>query len=415
MLHDGTMIPLDDHNGFGFVMKTGEKWQGTPRFDAFIKNADGTFTSITSLFTPASQENGYFVSSEKIGEASGFIHIVIYADNLEFNVGDGVFYDGNSLYTDGIFTLTYSVNYGEHDKKGDVNFMFGTALPANTSLRLFYRKEGVTIWSGGYGLTSAQSVIPVSSFASMGDNSALSDEYRNGASSEQFILVVTLPNNSNGFGITEAAAVTASVNAYEYTEIKTAFGNVAAQATDKPNRGRSRSRKAVYALSRGDTLGDQRRQLVYLLTHGRGGRKRGRSSSQRRLLYVESGKNCRRIYRRRAFDGSAKRSSALPTRFIIPLRKARLRLSAILRATPFRLSKPKTFNSLPNHSFCTLRNFNLFSRLKQNAKFFFARLQIIVRIGIIVAGKTHNRAAPAIYFYGERNGRKGKKTYFKSG
>lgn len=237
MLHDGTMIPLDDHNGFGFVMKTGEKWQGTPRFDAFIKNADGTFTSITSSFTPASQENGYFVSSEKIGEASGFIHIVIYADNLEFNVGDGVFYDGNSLYTDGIFTLTYSVNYGEHDKKGDVNFMFGTALPANTSLRLFYRKEGVTIWSGGYGLTSSQSVIPVSSFASMGDNSALSDEYRNGASSEQFILVVTLPNNSNGFGITEAAAVTASVNAYEYTEIKTAFGNVAAQATDKPNEG----------------------------------------------------------------------------------------------------------------------------------------------------------------------------------
>ena len=235
MLHDGTMIPLDDHNGFGFVMKTGEKWQGTPRFDAFIKNADGTFTSITSLFTPASQENGYFVSSEKIGEASGFIHIVIYADNLEFNVGDGVFYDGNSLYTDGIFTLTYSVNYGEHDEKGEVNFLFGTALPANTSLRLFYRKEGVTIWSGGYGLTSKQSVIPVSSFASMDDNSALSYEYRNGASSEQFILVVTLPNNSNGFGITEAASVTASVNAYEYTETKFAFGSVAAQATDKPH------------------------------------------------------------------------------------------------------------------------------------------------------------------------------------
>ncbi len=235
MLHDGTMIPLDDHNGFGFVMKTGEKWQGTPRFDAFIKNSDGTFTSITSSFTPASQENGYFVSSEKIGEASGFIHIVIYADNLEFNVGDGVFYDGSALYTDGIFTLTYSVNYGEHDEKGEVNFLFGTALPANTSLRLFYRKEGVTVWSGGYGLTSAQSKISVSSFASMGDNSALTDEYRNGAASEQFILVVTLPNNSNGFGITEATVVTASVNAYEYIETRTAFGSVATQATDKPS------------------------------------------------------------------------------------------------------------------------------------------------------------------------------------
>lgn len=37
------MIPVDSYVGFGFVMTTGKLWQGTPRFDAYIRNEDGTF------------------------------------------------------------------------------------------------------------------------------------------------------------------------------------------------------------------------------------------------------------------------------------------------------------------------------------------------------------------------------------
>lgn len=235
MLQNGSLVPLDDRNGFGFVMKPGQKWAGKPRFDAFTKNIDGTFTNITRLFVPASQENGYFVSAEKMADKSGFIYIVVYADNLEFNVGDGVFYDGNKLYTDGIFTLTYNVNYGKNDLKNDVKFLLSEALPAKTSLRLFYVREGATVWSGGYTLGSAKSEIAISSFASMKDNLPLSSEKRKGATSEKFILVVTLPNNSNHFaGITSATAVTASVGAYEYNAITVHNGDLAALATDKP-------------------------------------------------------------------------------------------------------------------------------------------------------------------------------------
>ena len=69
----------------------------------------------------------------------------------------------------------------------------------------------------------------------MKDNLPLSSETRKGATSEKFILVVTLPNNSNDFaGITSATAVTASVGAYEYNAITVPHGVLAALATDKP-------------------------------------------------------------------------------------------------------------------------------------------------------------------------------------
>ena len=67
-LYDGTIVPLDSYVGFGFVMTTGKLWQGTPRFDAYIRNEDGTFEKITALFAEASQENGYFVSSDVIAK-----------------------------------------------------------------------------------------------------------------------------------------------------------------------------------------------------------------------------------------------------------------------------------------------------------------------------------------------------------
>ena len=235
MLEGGEIIPLDANNGFGFVIGTTSKWVGKPRYKSFIKLKDGSYTEITSAFSAASQENGYFVSSETLnGYDSGYIHIKVYADDIEFAVGDDPRYDGSALYTDGIYTVTYSVNYGSNDTVSDFAFNFALSLPKNTSMRLFYQKDGVSAWAGSLVLSSASSSVPLSEFASMGDGSTLTLAARNSAISERFILVVTLPNNTNGFGIDSATKCTIKVQNYAYKSIISNYGSIVRVEGDKP-------------------------------------------------------------------------------------------------------------------------------------------------------------------------------------
>ena len=238
MLYDGELIPLDANNGFGFVTETADGWIGKPRFGAFIRQKDGTFIDITAEFSSASQENGYYVSSEVMEKyGSGYIFVKVYADELEFAVGDDAKYDGNALYTDGIFTLAYSVNYGSTDKPGNYTFRFSPlSLPKGTSLRLFYQKNGTALWAGNYVTATAKSEISVSDFGSMAeDGSSLSDELRKNALSEKFIVIITLPDNSNGFGITSATQITATVDAYDYAERTSCYGVYSPSVTDVPD------------------------------------------------------------------------------------------------------------------------------------------------------------------------------------
>lgn len=223
---NSNIVPLDANVGFGFVISPDGSWSGKPRYNAFIRKENGTYEDITPLFTAASLENGYFISFEEIEKrGSGYIYLKIYADDLEFAVGDDPKYDGSSLYTDGIFTVTYNVNYGSEDTVADFAFDFGTlALPAGTSMRLFYQKNGSPTWAGSRVLTTAESNISVKSFTSMADGSLFADAMRNAAVTEKFALVVTLPNNTNGFNITAATVCSVKVNNYAYKSVIKNYG-----------------------------------------------------------------------------------------------------------------------------------------------------------------------------------------------
>lgn len=223
---NSNIIPLDANVGFGFVISPDGSWSGKPRYNAFIRKENGTYEDITPLFTAASLENGYFISFEEIEKrGSGYIYLKIYADDLEFAVGDDPKYDGSSLYTDGIFTVTYNVNYGSDDKvKANAEFNFDRALPAGTSMRLFYRQNGVAAWAGSRVLATAENKISVGSFISMKDGTSFADVSRDSAVTEKFALVVTLPNNTNGFGITAATGCSVKVNNYAYKSVIKNYG-----------------------------------------------------------------------------------------------------------------------------------------------------------------------------------------------
>ena len=231
---NSNIVPLDANVGFGFVISAADGWSGKPRYNAFIRKEDGTYEDITSLFTAASLENGYFISFEEIEKrSSGYIYLKIYADDLEFAVGDDPKYDGSSLYTDGIFTVTYNVNYGSEDTVADFAFDFGTlALPAGTSMRLFYQKNGAPTWAGSRVLTTAESNISVKSFTSMADGSLFADETRNAAVTEKFALAVTLPYNSDGFGLSGKTICGVTVDSYAYKTAKLDYGNYAPTLAD---------------------------------------------------------------------------------------------------------------------------------------------------------------------------------------
>ena len=231
---NSNIVPLDANVGFGFVISAADGWSGKPRYNAFIRKENGTYEDITPLFTAASLENGYFISFEEIEKrGSGYIYLKIYADDLEFAVGDDPKYDGSSLYTDGIFTVTYNVNYGSDDKvKANAEFNFDRALPAGTSMRLFYRQNGVAAWAGSRVLTTAESNISVKSFTSMADGSLFADATRNAAVTEKFALVVTLPYNSDGFGLSGKTICGVTVDSYAYKTAKLDYGNYAPTLAD---------------------------------------------------------------------------------------------------------------------------------------------------------------------------------------
>lgn len=266
VLHDGIMIPVDSYVGFGFVMTTGKLWQGIPRFDAYILNEDGSFEKITEFFGEASQENGYFVSADVIAKyKSGHIYIKVYADSLEFAVGDDPIYDGNAIYTDGIYTLTYNVNYGLEDTLSDVKFGFDREMPTGTTARTFYVKDGVTIWSGDYRFYEAASEISVSSFTSMKDGSTFTSAKRSGATSEKFILVITLPNNSNSFEINEATEVKVTVKAYAYNAEVESYGEVAPKVKDSATAEDDETKFVLYpAVIRSVTVDDVNKTLTFV-------------------------------------------------------------------------------------------------------------------------------------------------------
>ncbi len=268
-LQDGDMIPVSEKSGFGFSLELCDGYIGSPRFDAYIRLEDGTYVSITDLFEKDALENSFYASYAKLSEyESGLIYVRVYADDLEFFVGDDVKYDGNKLYSDGIFTLEYSVNYGSSDSVKDIESAFSSPLPKGTALRVYYQKDGVAVWAGGFALDEATSKIAVSSFKSMYDGSALQNSFRQGARSEKFALVVTLPNNTDSFGSRGGFDLTAYVDGYEYAATTAKYGEYAQSVEDAPTDAvpDSKQTAVVYSATRHAVSVDASGNLSYTVT-----------------------------------------------------------------------------------------------------------------------------------------------------
>ena len=220
------LVPIDDKNGFAFIVSLPEGWGGDPNFDVFVRK-NGNFVKVTQYCISGDKENMWILSAEGLKDSDGIIYLVIYADSLELSIGDATYYDGDQMYEDGIFSLEYYVNYGNGDTPNEkVTFGFGTVLPENTSLRLYYYKDGSFVWSGNLILSKKSDSVSVYDFSSMQVGNVFSADIRAGAKAERFRLVVTLPNNEKNFKAEpDGTQLTFSVERYSYKSTVTEYGD----------------------------------------------------------------------------------------------------------------------------------------------------------------------------------------------
>lgn len=220
------LVPIDDKNGFAFIVSLPEGWGGDPNFDVFVRK-NGNFVKVTQYCISSDKENMWILSAEGLKDSDGIIYLVIYADSLELSIGDATYYDGDQMYEDGIFSLEYYVNYGNGDTPNEkVTFGFGTVLPENTSLRLYYYQDGAFVWSGNLILSKKSDSVSVYDFSSMQVGNVFSADIRAGAKAERFRLVVTLPNNEKNFKAEpDETQLTFSVDRYSYKSTVTEYGD----------------------------------------------------------------------------------------------------------------------------------------------------------------------------------------------
>ena len=220
------LVPIDDKNGFAFIVSLPEGWGGDPNFDVFVRK-NGNFVKVTQYCISGDKENMWILSAEDLKDSDGIIYLVIYADSLELSIGDATYYDGDQMYEDGIFSLEYYVNYGNGDTPNEkVTFNFGKELPENTSLRLYYYKDGSFAWSGNFLLSEAVSSVSINDFHSMEDGNVFSADIRAGAKAERFRLVVAFPNNKKNFNAESVGTqLTFSVKRYSYKSTVTEYGD----------------------------------------------------------------------------------------------------------------------------------------------------------------------------------------------
>lgn len=221
LLDENGILPINDKKGFGFEIFTTALWVGEPRFDFFILDSNGIYNNVTSLFAEGTRVNTYIISDTDLTRVtdlyqSGKLVLYVYSDSVQFAVGDdmqgGV---GNEIYSDGIFTVTYNVNYGSADvQRNEVVFRFDVNLPQGTLLALYYISDGVPTWGGMSEITQATDTVNVLQFNPFGSQTL--SEVRNAQSSEVFHLVVTLPDNVNNFSLVSASQYSVEVSRYDY-------------------------------------------------------------------------------------------------------------------------------------------------------------------------------------------------------
>lgn len=226
ILEENSLLPINDKKGFAFEIGVQNDWLGTPRFDFYIGD-----TSITDLFVKESIQNRYHIEAEvlynKIQDLNNAnLILVTYADSLYVYQGDANKKTSeNKVYEDGIFTVEYKLNYGRNDTidlSKDIIFNFTNDLPIGTNISLYYSKDGIASWAGNQTIGTDSNTdtknneIYLSKFKAM-YGMPNSIDRSNVKKSEEFNLVVTLPNNKNNFIITgKNLSVEISTDAYHF-------------------------------------------------------------------------------------------------------------------------------------------------------------------------------------------------------
>lgn len=230
------LIPINTNNGFSFTITADASYQGVPRFKLYeVTEGDGTIdyeykdiTEYVSLI--AGSNNSYNIPQyDELGHSiiNGVIFLKIFNDVIDFEVADigefGKVSTNNSIYEDGIFTITYSINYssvvidgveynnglpvghGYTVAENNLSFDFinkdGTDLylPENTSFRL-YRKINDDAYDAGLFINSTPiSEIKLSDFINISTGSVMKVSNDLFIENEEYDLVVTLPLNIEGF------------------------------------------------------------------------------------------------------------------------------------------------------------------------------------------------------------------------
>ena len=232
------IVPINTNNGFSFTITTDSSFYGDPRFKLFevtLASDEVTYvykdlTSYVSLIVGST--NSYIIPQyDDLGNSiiNGVLFLKVFDDVADYEVSDigefGKVSNDNSFYEDGIFTVTYNVNYskvvvgdviysdglvvGNNLTSGErgLSFVFtdsnGNALklPKDTSLRLYRNINGAAYDAGNYLILEddGSNSISVSSFTNIltGGKMTLASGLK--VKSEEYNLVVTLPKNYSSF------------------------------------------------------------------------------------------------------------------------------------------------------------------------------------------------------------------------
>ena len=232
------IVPINTNNGFSFTITTDSSFYGTPRFKLFEVTlaSDGVtyeyndLTNYVSLI--AGSTNSYNIPQyDDLGNSiiNGVLFLKVFDEVVDYEVSDigefGKVSNNDSVYEDGIFTVTYNVNYskvvvgdvvysdglvvGNNLTSGErgLSFVFTDSngnelkLPKDTSLRLYRNINGTAYDAGYYLILEAEgsNSISVSSFKNIltGGKMELASGLK--VKSEEYNLVVTLPKNYSGF------------------------------------------------------------------------------------------------------------------------------------------------------------------------------------------------------------------------
>lgn len=236
------LIPINTNSGLSFKINYDENlYTSCPDYAVYIvtkESVDGArkvgnfyYRDVTNLLVPyTGKENTYTLpqySQEGESIINGVIYIKIFSENSDFDVSDigetGIVTNNNSIYGDSIFTLSYSVVYSDvtiddvaynngipyqyaaissNDGKG-IQFIFTDKngnplnLPENTSLRLYRKLNGVALDAGEVVLQSSKNNVYVNEFKDLETGNAMVRATTTLLISEQYYLVVTLPNGHN--------------------------------------------------------------------------------------------------------------------------------------------------------------------------------------------------------------------------